>query len=128
MPCLTLQCESIVSNDVTIFFILYAPNDNQVSTPSSGLGFKIAFMAYQRCKPCLCLVKRGDGVEGQAISALSPMLKEDRMLDVSTERCCLAEIECASLTREYGVFRVPGCRERCRHALKIHILEFRVGA
>lgn len=59
-----------------------------MSTPSLGVGYKIAIMIHQRCKPCLCLykksVKDGDGDGDSAATAeLSPMLMGDRNLDVS---------------------------------------------
>lgn len=55
----------------------------KVSTPSCGLGYKIAYMAYQRCKPCLCLHKRGGGHGEKSLKMLSRMISGDRMLDVS---------------------------------------------
>lgn len=56
----------------------------QVSTPSAGVGYKIAFMVYQRCKPCLCLFNAGAG----GLSGLPAVIRGDRMLDVSTKCWC----------------------------------------
>lgn len=67
----------------------------QVSTPSLGVGYKIALMIHQRCKPCLCLLKKnkdGDG-DSAAIAELSPMLTGDKNLDVSTVNLLLVQFQ-----------------------------------
>eukprot|EP00903_Cladosiphon_okamuranus_P012638 g11823.t1 len=57
----------------------------EVSTPSLGVGYKIAIMIHQRCKPCLCLFNKNlKDAEGNpaAPAHLSPMLTGDRNLDI----------------------------------------------
>lgn len=65
------------------------PIDRQVSTPSLGVGYKIAIMIHQRCKPCLCLFNKNlKDAEGNpaAPAHLSPMLTGDRNIDVREEK------------------------------------------
>lgn len=62
---------------------LSAPVCVKVSTPSLGVGYKIAMMAHQRCKPCLCLMYKGQEGDTKATTPLSAVLKGDRNLDVS---------------------------------------------
>ncbi|CAM9767871.1 unnamed protein product [Ectocarpus fasciculatus] len=57
----------------------------EVSTPSLGVGYKIALMIHQRCKPCLCLFNKNKGrVEGDTatVSVLPHMLTGDKNLDI----------------------------------------------
>lgn len=54
----------------------------KVSSPSAGVGYKVALMIHQRCKPCLCLFRKEKGAPGNPSQALSPMLRGDRNLDV----------------------------------------------
>lgn len=65
----------------------------QVSTPSAGVGYKIAFMVYQRCKPCLCLFNTG----GEASSGLPAVIRGDRMLDVRTNFASLSPVPVLAL-------------------------------
>ena len=56
----------------------------KVSTPSTGVGYKIALMIHQRCKPCLCLSRRVKGEDGKmSAKALPAALRGDRNVDVS---------------------------------------------
>ena len=59
----------------------------QISTPSTGVGFKIALMTHQRFKPCLGLIRKsadGNSKDSQSTaSALSPMLRGSANLEVS---------------------------------------------
>lgn len=60
--------------------------ERQVSTPSLGVGYKIALMIHQRCKPCLCLFNKNKGRgEGDPATdnVLPHMLTGDKNLDVS---------------------------------------------
>ena len=56
----------------------------KVSTPSTGLGYKIGLMIHQRCKPCLCISRKVEGEDGKmSATRLPSALRGDRNLDVS---------------------------------------------
>lgn len=73
-----------------------------MSTPSLGVGYKIAMMIHARCKPCLCLFnKNTKDAEGNPVAPthLSPMLTGDRNLDVSGDfpvpaGVCMCDEDC----------------------------------
>lgn len=54
----------------------------KVSTLSFGVGYKIAMMVHQRCKPCLCLFYKGKEGSDKPSAPLSIIMNGDRNLDV----------------------------------------------